>query len=170
MQKYILYWNKYESSYCITSEAFIPFMYVLLLIHQLLSGGKAWKISRFPHLAPADGGARSATPALSMVGIYAHLWVFIIVYRCLWVYMGVSERRWMFMGVSRYFKDAWVSYPHAKNAIWIIYGDTRKITVCSSTFYGVNSTFCFLTIKCTGTHCNVSSGTMNYPNAVFLRA
>ena len=26
---------------------------------------------------------------------------------------------------------------HAKNSIWIIHGSTRKITVCSSTFYGV---------------------------------
>ena len=26
---------------------------------------------------------------------------------------------------------------HAKNGIWIIRGGTRKITVCSSTFYGV---------------------------------
>ena len=28
-----------------------------------------------------------------------------------------------------------------KNGIWLITGGTRKITVCSSTFYGVNSNF-----------------------------
>ena len=30
---------------------------------------------------------------------------------------------------------------HGKNGTWIIHGGTRKITMCSSTFYGVNSNF-----------------------------
>ena len=51
--------------------------------------------------------------------------------------------------------------------IWIIHGGTRKITMCSSTFYGVTSNFCCHTVKCTVTHCNFSSATMNYSNAVF---
>ena len=39
---------------------------------------------------------------------------------------------------------------HVKNSIWIVHGDiwiihggTRKITVCSSTFYGVDRNFCY---------------------------
>ena len=48
--------------------------------------------------------------------------------------------------------------------IWIIYGDTRKITVCSSTFYGVAVKITVHTVKCTGTHCNFSSIAINYPN------
>ena len=32
---------------------------------------------------------------------------------------------------------------HAKNGIWIITGGARKITVCSITFYGGNSNFCY---------------------------
>ena len=63
---------------------------------------------------------------------------------------------------------------HAKNGIWKIHGDiwiihggTRIITVCSSKFYGVNSNFCCHAVTCTGTHCNFSSATLNYPNAVF---
>ena len=60
-----------------------------------------------------------------------------------------------------------VSCIHAKNGIWIIHGGTRKITVCSSKFYGVNSNFCCHTVKSTGTYCNFSSTTMNYTTAVF---
>ena len=62
------------------------------------------------------------------------------------------------------------TYPaiHTKNGIWIIYGRTRRIAVCSSTFYGVNSNFCCHTVKCIGPHCNFSGANMNYPNAVFF--
>ena len=56
---------------------------------------------------------------------------------------------------------------HAKNGIWIIHGGTRKITVCSSTFYGVNSNFFCHTVKFAGMHCNFCSATMNYPNTFF---
>ena len=49
----------------------------------------------------------------------------------------------------------------------MIHGGTRKITVYSSTFYGVAAKTTVHTLKCTGTHCNFSSATMNYPNAVF---
>ena len=38
--------------------------------------------------------------------------------------------------------------------------------MCSSTLYGMNSNFGCETIKCTGTHCNFSSATMNYLNAI----
>ena len=40
-------------------------------------------------------------------------------------------------------------------------------TFFSGTFYGVNSNFCYHTVKCTRRHCNFSSNTMNYPNALF---
>ena len=33
---------------------------------------------------------------------------------------------------------------HGKNGTWIIHGDAGKITVYSSTFYGVNSNFYFV--------------------------
>ena len=63
---------------------------------------------------------------------------------------------------------------HAKNGIciihddiWIIHGGTKKIRVCSSTFYDVAAKITVHTVKCTGTHCNFSNATMNYPNAVF---
>ena len=46
---------------------------------------------------------------------------------------------------------------HAKNGIWIIHGGTRKITVCSGTFYGVAAKITVHTVKCTATHCNFSS-------------
>ena len=87
---------------------------------------------------------------------------------------------------KRDFLDNILIATHAKNGIWIIHSGTRKITLCSSTFYGVNSniihggsrkvTMCSNTfyvvaakitvdtVKCTGTHCNFSSATMNYPN------
>ena len=42
--------------------------------------------------------------------------------------------------------------------------DTRKITVCSSTFYGVAAKITVHTVKFTGTHFNFSSATMNHPN------
>ena len=58
---------------------------------------------------------------------------------------------------------------HAKNGIRIIHGGTRKITVCSSTFSGVAAKITVHVVKCTVTHCNYFSATMNYPNAVFLR-
>ena len=72
------------------------------------------------------------------------------------------------------FSKASCGSQHSKNGIWIIHGNisiiqggNRKITVCSSTLFGVNSTFCCHTVKCTGTHRNFSSATMNYQNAVF---
>ena len=49
---------------------------------------------------------------------------------------------------------------HGKNGIWIIHGGSGKITVCSSTFYGVNSNFScrhsknYIYIKITGTNSN----------------
>ena len=58
--------------------------------------------------------------------------------------------------------------PHGKNSIWIIYGGTRKITVCYSIFYVVAAKITVHTVKCTGTHRNFSSATMNYPSAIFL--
>ena len=66
--------------------------------------------------------------------------------------------------------------PHAKNGIWTTTGGTRKITVFSSTFYGVNSNFYAVhSVKCTGGYRNFSSATSqhqspvtsNYSNAVF---
>ena len=59
-----------------------------------------------------------------------------------------------------------IFYIHAKNGIWIIHGGTRKITVCSSTFHEVATKITVHTVKCTGTYCNFSSATMNYPNTV----
>ena len=64
---------------------------------------------------------------------------------------------------------------HAKNGIWIIHagdiwiihGGTRKITVCSSTFYGVAAKITVHTVKCTEAHCNFFSAIMNYRNAIF---
>ena len=40
----------------------------------------------------------------------------------------------------------------------------EKIIVCFSTFYGVAVKITVDIVKCTGTHCNFSSATMNYPN------
>ena len=57
---------------------------------------------------------------------------------------------------------------HEKNGIWMLQGGTRKITVCSSTFYGVAAKITVHTVKCNGTHCNFSSATLNYPSR-FLR-
>ena len=56
---------------------------------------------------------------------------------------------------------------HEKNGNLIIHGDTRKITVCFSIFYGVAAKITVHTVKYTGTHRNFSSATMNYPSAVF---
>ena len=56
---------------------------------------------------------------------------------------------------------------YTQKGIWIIHRGTRKIIVYYSTFYGVKSNFRCHTVKCTGAHCNFSSATMNYPNAVF---
>ena len=54
-----------------------------------------------------------------------------------------------------------------------IHGGSRKIKVCSSTFYGVNSNFYCGGSKNyyshrTRTHRNFSSATMNYLSAVFF--
>ena len=57
-----------------------------------------------------------------------------------------------FFSTGLFFGDVFSAYqktctknldlPHEKNGIWIIYGSTGKITVCSSIFYGVDSNFC----------------------------
>ena len=61
----------------------------------------------------------------------------------------VASRNWgqtlgIFFSKGNNVSQNWFSllyYIHAKNGIWIITGGIQKITVCFSTFYGVNSNF-----------------------------
>ena len=59
---------------------------------------------------------------------------------------------------------------HGKNGTWIIHGSTKKITVCSSTFYGVNSNFYCVGSKNNCSHRNFSSATMYRFFRVFLKS
>ena len=77
----------------------------------MLSGEEARKIPHFPHLAPADAGARSATLAPSIVDIYARIRMFILfiaVYGDTWVYLAVDDCVWVSLDTLM---DTWVSYP-----------------------------------------------------------